>query len=173
MLSATTLKVSVWRNIYPTNSRSLNTHIMILIAHRGNTNGVNPEKENTVAYIEEALRQGYHCEIDICKFDGEQFYLGHDEPQEPVSIQFLRNNPLWCHAKNFNALQSIINLGIHCFWHQEDKYTITSQGWIWAYPGQPGGNHTIAVHPENLTDEEIKKFSGVCSDHIDNYKEAQ
>ena len=54
---------------------------MILIAHRGNTNGVNPEKENTVAYIKDAIKQGYHCEIDVCKFDGKQFYLGHDEPQ--------------------------------------------------------------------------------------------
>ena len=27
----------------------------ILIAHRGNTNGKQPEKENTVAYIKEAL----------------------------------------------------------------------------------------------------------------------
>jgi len=168
-----TLRVSVWRNICPTKTKSLNTHIMILIAHRGNTNGINPEKENTVAYIKDALRQGYHCEIDICKFDGEQFYLGHDQPQEAVSIEFLRDNPLWCHAKNFNALQAMTNLGIHCFWHQEDKYTITSQGWIWAYPGQPGGQHTIAVHPERLTDDEINKFSGVCSDHIDNYKEAQ
>ena len=29
---------------------------MILIAHRGNTNGLNPERENTIDYINEALR---------------------------------------------------------------------------------------------------------------------
>ena len=43
---------------------------MILIAHRGNVNGLNPERENTVAYIEEALGQGYHCEIDIIDYNG-------------------------------------------------------------------------------------------------------
>ena len=74
-------------------------------------------------------------------------------------------------AKNYNALEALVTLGIHCFWHQTDKYTITSQGWIWAYPGQPGGKYTIAVHPERLTNDEVKKFAGVCSDYIDNYKE--
>ena len=146
---------------------------MILIAHRGNTNGKNPDRENTVEYIEEALKKDYHCEIDLCKFDGKQFYLGHDVPGEAVSIQWLASNRLWCHAKDYQTLQALVAMGIHCFWHQEDKYTITSQGWIWAYPGQPGGKYTIAVHPERLTEEEIKKFSGVCSDHIDNYKETQ
>ena len=32
---------------------------MIFIAHRGNINGRQPERENTVAYIEEALKKGY------------------------------------------------------------------------------------------------------------------
>ena len=144
---------------------------MILISHRGNTNGPNPKKENTIQYIEQTLKQGYHCEIDICKFDGRKFYLGHDEPGEPVSIDWLNTNQVWCHAKNYNALEALVTLGIHCFWHQTDKYTITSQGWIWAYPGQPGGKYTIAVLPERLTNDEVKKFAGVCSDYIDNYKE--
>ena len=144
---------------------------MILISHRGNTNGVYPEKENTIEYIEDALRQGYHCEIDICKYDKEKFYLGHDEPQEAVSIEFLKENKLWCHAKDFLALQAMTDLGIHCFWHQNDKYTITSKGWIWAYPGQPGGNNTIAVHPEQLTKEQVKMFSGVCSDYVEKFRD--
>ena len=97
--------------------------------------------------------------------------MGHDEPGEPVSIDWLNTNQVWCHAKNYNALEALVTLGIHCFWHQSDKYTITSQGWIWAYPGQPGGKYTIAVHPERLTNDEVKKFAGVCSDYIDNYKE--
>jgi glycerophosphoryl diester phosphodiesterase len=142
---------------------------MILIAHRGNTNGVNPEKENTVAYIKDALKQGYHCEIDICKFDGKQFYLGHDEPQEAVSIEFLRDNPLWCHAKNFNALQAMIDSGIHCFWHNTDKYTITSKGIIWAYPGEKVDSKSIAVLPEKH-DIDLSDCMGVCSDYVERYK---
>tara|TARA_Y100001937_G_C7113744_1_gene329094 strand:+ start:1246 stop:1686 length:441 start_codon:yes stop_codon:yes gene_type:complete len=143
----------------------------ILISHRGNVNGKQPEKENTVAYIEEALNKGYHCEIDICKYDGEKFYLGHDEPQESVSITWLKGKQLWCHAKSYNALEAMVTNGIHCFFHHNDKYTMTSRGWIWAYPGQPVGANTIAVHPERLTAEQLSACSGYCSDNIENFKE--
>ena len=145
----------------------------ILISHRGNTDGKQPEKENTVAYIEQALQKGYHCEIDICKYDGESFFLGHDEPQEKISVTWLKDQKLWCHAKNYNALEALIAHGIHCFYHHRDKYTLTSQGWIWAFPGQPVGAYTIAVHPEKLTTEQLKLCSGVCSDYIDNFKEIE
>ena len=144
---------------------------MILIAHRGNINGRNPERENTISYIEEALKAGYHCEIDVLKFDGTQFYLGHDEPQEAVSIEWLISNNLWCHAKTYNALEAMTVLGIHCFYHKNDEYTMTSRGWIWAYPGQPGGKYTIAVHPEELHPGDVMKFAGVCSDHVSKFND--
>jgi|TARA_B110001454_G_scaffold212180_1_gene228674 hypothetical protein len=145
---------------------------MILIAHRGNTAGINPERENTVAYINEALEKGYHCEIDICKWDNDlgKFYLGHDEPTEVVDREWLKDNNLWCHAKSYNALEAMMAMGIHCFFHKGDDYTLTSNGWIWAYPGMPGGVKTIAVHPEKLNPEEVKKFAGICGDNIEKYK---
>ena len=37
---------------------------MILIAHRGNVNGPNPELENTLEYINSAIDAGYECEIE-------------------------------------------------------------------------------------------------------------
>ena len=46
---------------------------MILIAHRGNTNGKLPDRENTNDYIKEAISKGFDVEIDICKWDGEKF----------------------------------------------------------------------------------------------------
>jgi len=144
---------------------------MILIAHRGNTNGLNPERENTIDYINEALRKGYHCEIDVCAFDGTQFYLGHDEPQQAVSIKYLQESNLWCHAKNFKVLEAMCALSIHCFFHKSDEYTMTNRGWIWAYPGQLGGKYTIAVHPEKLHPGDIKKFAGVCSDYIEKFND--
>ena len=140
----------------------------ILISHRGNLNGKQPNKENTVAYIEDALKKGYHCEIDVCKYDGEKFYLGHDEPQEAVTIKWLRDQQLWCHAKSYGALEAMIAHGIHCFFHHNDKYTLTSQGWIWAFPGQPVGAYTSAVHPEKLTQKQLELCSGYCSDNIEN-----
>ena len=43
---------------------------MILISHRGNTNGKNINRENTKSYIDEAIAKGFDVEIDICKWDG-------------------------------------------------------------------------------------------------------
>jgi hypothetical protein len=52
---------------------------MILISHRGNLNGPNPERENHPDYIWEALRAGFEVEIDVWWVEG-KFKLGHDEP---------------------------------------------------------------------------------------------
>ena len=143
---------------------------MILIAHRGNTNGKLPNRENTNDYIKEAISKGFDVEIDICKWDGEKFYLGHDDPGETITIEWLQNNPVWCHAKDYKALEQLVKYNIHCFWHQADNYTMTSSRYIWAYPGQPGGDRTIAVHPHEISEEEVKKCAGVCSDNVEKYK---
>ena len=63
---------------------------MILISHRGNLNGVNVKKENSVDYIEEALDQGFDVEVDVWNISG-SYFLGHDEPQHLVKKDFLNN----------------------------------------------------------------------------------
>jgi hypothetical protein len=50
---------------------------MILISHRGNINGKQPDKENHPLYIFEAIKQGFQVEIDVWFIDG-KFKLGHD-----------------------------------------------------------------------------------------------
>jgi hypothetical protein len=142
---------------------------MIYIAHRGNTSGIDTAQENTVSYITQAIADGFDVEIDICKWDGEYFYLGHDEPGEAVTPEWLQSNPLWVHAKDHTALQELIKRNIHCFWHDKDRYTITSRGYIWAYPGEPGGEQCICVHPEQRDD--WKQFAGICGDNVKQYKE--
>ena len=141
---------------------------MILISHRGNIDGVNKLKENKIDYINEAIKNGFDVEIDVW-YQKDEFYLGHDNPVDKVSKDYLKNNSLWCHAKNFGSLQKMLENGIHCFFHDTDKYTLTSKNYIWAFPGIDGGENTIAVKPEgkNLN---LKKFSGICSDNIINYK---
>jgi len=142
---------------------------MRLIAHRGNTFGINRTDENHPDYILAALEQGYDCEIDLWFVDN-NFYLGHDEPQYQIEKwKFLKDPRLWCHAKNYAALQVLLNLDVHCFWHQEDDYTVTSRGWIWAYPNKPGDKRTIAVMPE-LHNTDVAGFAGVCSDYVSQYE---
>ena len=141
---------------------------MILISHRGNLEGKQPEQENNPLYIYNALNKGYEVEIDVWYKDNE-FYLGHDEPTYHINLNWLRDKKLWCHAKNIEALNVMLDNDIHCFWHQEDDVTLTSCGFIWTYPGQKLTDKSICVLPEK-NNEIPKKALGICSDCIVNYK---
>ena len=79
------------------------------------------------------------------------------------------NNFLWCHAKNIDAFKKMLQRGIHCFWHQEDDVTLTSNGYIWTYPGKQLTTKSICVLPEKVN---YNKFdcAGICSDYIIHYE---
>ena len=142
---------------------------MILISHRGNINGKDEDRENHPEYIQEALDKGYNVEIDVWDIFG-SYFLGHDNPEYLVKKEFLNNDKLWCHAKNIEALESMLKDNIHCFWHQEDDVTLTSKGYMWTYPGKKLTANSIAVLPE-LNNEKFKKVLGICSDYVVNYKD--
>ena len=143
-----------------------------LISHRGNINGKIPEKENSPEYVFNALQQGYHCEIDVWYSSKNGWWLGHDSPQYSIDYSFLESSHrFWIHAKNIEALCELNKNQMHVFWHQEDDYTLTSEGYIWAYPGKnvPAGNQSIAVLPEIYPKLDLKDFKGICSDYIERY----
>ena len=153
---------------------------MIYIAHRGNIGGQNTELENSPNYVDDAIQLGYQVEVDLWIREKELF-LGHDAPQYPISEEWLagRINHLWVHCKNPEALDFLRNhttcdIGLHYFWHQEDDYTITSNGIIWAYPGKSlhGGHNIVCVMPEraNYNNEQITSCYAVCSDFVSNLK---
>ena len=138
---------------------------MIYIAHRGNLDGPNPEKENHPDYIKKALTVGYNVEIDVW-YENNKWWLGHDSPVYEVGRDFFYNNGLWCHAKNSEGLYQLAMLGVHFFWHQEDSVALTSRGYFWTYPGKPLTTKSIAVMPEISTGENFDRCAGICSDFI-------
>jgi glycerophosphoryl diester phosphodiesterase len=144
---------------------------MILISHRGNLTGSNPNRENSLPYVQEALDKGFDVEIDIWLNDG-VFYLGHDAIQYEVTLDWLkeRKNNLWLHCKNIEAIEWFNSLTVvyNYFWHQEDTVTLTSKSFIWAYPGKQPINRSIAVMPEIFNDT-LNSCIGICSDYIQNY----
>ncbi len=135
---------------------------MILIAHRGNVHGPNKERENTPDYIDEALNLGFDCEIDVWMKDG-NLYLGHDEPVTPITVNFLhdRSSKLWCHAKNLEALEFLVENSFNAFFHDSDEYTITSKGYIWAHTKSKLSKNTICVMGTPSQD-----CLGLCHDHL-------
>jgi len=139
---------------------------MILISHKGNINGKNLEEENKPDYILKALSLGYDVEVDVWYDNG--FWLGHDKPAYPIVTSFLKNEKLWCHAKNLEAIVEMKNNNIHYFWHQKDDITLTSKGYIWAYPGKQPIKESIAVLPE-IHKDDVSNCIGICSDNIIEY----
>jgi hypothetical protein len=146
---------------------------MILISHRGNINGRIKNNENKPDYIENAIKLGYNVEIDIWVIEG-TFYLGHDEPQYKIILDWLseRKDKLWIHCKNISAIEvfNFIPGMYNYFWHQEDTITLTSKNFIWAYPGKQPINRSIAVMPE-LFNDDLDSCLGICSDYIQNYNQ--
>ena len=137
---------------------------MKIIAHRGNINGRVPERENHPDYIMEAIRLGFDAEIDVWYKNGE-FYLGHDNSTCRVEESFCLDPSIWCHAKNKDALCQLLKIGAHCFWHENDSYTLTSKSIPWCFPGNwiSGGITVIFSSPNKIT---IPSFVlGVCVDN--------
>lgn len=145
---------------------------MILISHRGNQNGPNPNLENTPPYIQKALEEGFDVEIDAW-FTDSKIYLGHDKPTTPVELKYLKHHKFWVHAKNIQILPILIDNKINCFFHQTDEAVLTHSRHIWTYPGKELFDRSICVLPErsSYSVDQIKSCTGVCSDFISGYKD--
>lgn len=152
---------------------------MRLISHRGNIDGPNPSEENNPKYIEDTISQGYDVEIDI-RYDtfNNGLYLGHDNPQYVVNWLWLckYREYLWIHCKNVEALYEFSSKtnGYNYFWHQEDDFTLTSNNYIWTYPGKTYTSKSVIVMPEwdNMNWDKLKVTNcfGICSDYVGKLK---
>ncbi len=139
---------------------------MILISHRGNISGPNPDKENSEEYISQALSLGYDVEIDV--WGDKKIWLVHDHPQYETSISFLMNNfrKLWIHCKNLEAMDILSEFKVfNYFWHEDDDFTLTSKNFIWTYPGKRVCNKSVLVV------DDARNYSGqicfgLCSDFL-------
>lgn len=140
----------------------------LLISHRGNTSGINKELENSPKYIEGAIHNGYEVEVDIWMKDNE-FFLGHDSPKYKIDNAWMisNKNKLWFHCKNLDILNyfSEQKEDYKFFWHQQDDYTLTSNGYIWTYPEKRVTKKSIIV---SLGKEKVEhEVFGICSDFVD------
>ena len=133
--------------------------------------GINPKRENEPFYIVESLEKWFYVDIDVWYKKG-HFYLGHDEPQYKVKIEFLQNRKLWCHAKNIDAFYHMVDdEKIHCFSHDKDEVALTSKGYFWSLSNTKITDKSISVMPSDYLDLP-KNIAGVCSDNIGYYRDA-
>lgn len=153
---------------------------MKYISHRGNIDGKSIYLENTQEYIDTAISVGFNVEVDVWIIDSE-LYLGHDKPSQQVQFDWLfyRKEKLWIHCKNLEAFLFFKNKTweLNYFWHQNDDFALTSQGYLWTYPNKPLSEYSIAVMPEMHNDVMvwdnkigIQNCAGICSDFIENIR---
>jgi hypothetical protein len=154
---------------------------MKIIAHRGNINGPNIDTENKPEHLIEILKLGYDCEIDVHLINNELF-LGHDSPTYKINLDFLllNSSKFWIHCKNMEALDFLHKFPeLNIFWHENDKYTITSKQYIWSYIGTDTTNNIICVMPEMafpnfvdvVTDKILNnKLHGLCTDYCSTFQ---
>ena len=141
---------------------------MKIISHRGNIDGKS-EFENTQNQIYKAIDLGFDVEIDLWVINNNLF-LGHDKPETPCGLEFLYYNSdkLWVHAKNSQAVEYLLNRNeLNWFWHDKDKMTLTSKGFIWSNIGEFFKNGiTVCLDYKGLPDYIL----GVCTDSPIKYK---
>lgn len=148
---------------------------MIIIAHRGLTDGPNQQLENTPAQIEHAISLGFDVELDVWLIDS-KYYLGHNIPKYEVSWQWLTQPNMWIHCKNLPAFFDMRERTIihNFFWHETDAVVLTNRNNIWTYFGKPAAASidSICVMPEQSYNwEEIEKlvnsdkWKGFCTDY--------
>ena len=142
---------------------------MKIISHRGNLTGPKSCVENHPESLHTALLMGFMVEVDIHVL-GSDVYLGHDGPQFDMDFSLLGDENCIFHAKNLAALDYLMDLGVHCFWHQEDQVTITNKGKIWCYPGtQLVSPRAIHLDFNQRIDMPFSGW-GICTDYPLHYE---
>jgi hypothetical protein len=145
---------------------------MIIISHRGNTDGPEVESENHPDFIDKAISTGFEVEVDLRFIDGD-FWLGHDEPQWRISEEWMssRRNKIWFHCKDFESATALINTknGYKFFCHSNEPYVCTSHNYLWVHDlsYEIDKNCIIPlISDKDLTNHPLyKNCHGICTDY--------
>ena len=151
---------------------------MKAISHRGNLNGKITYRENTTSYVNEAIKAGYDVEIDVM-FKNNDLWLGHDEPDEKVTLGWLLLNRhmLWLHCKDLESMMFISKHApqMNYFGHSGDPFVLTSRGYIFCLPSHDLDASCVLVMPEhfNFTPKSSNDAYAVLTDYPTSYKDKQ
>jgi hypothetical protein len=139
------------------------------IAHRALVNGPDKRLENDITTIVCRCSNGLYSEIDIWYIKS-KWYIGHDAPEEEITLQYLISPYLFIHAKNadaFHKLQILSDahgLDLRIFYHTEEHYALTTRGETIIFPGLPEKDGWLYMMPER-TQLTLKTSGMVCSDY--------
>jgi hypothetical protein len=163
---------------------------MEIISHRGNLDGPDPTRENTIEAITGAMALGYSVEFDVRYCDG-TFYFGHDRSQMPIDLAALSelvqvyDGTLYAHCKTVETLQWFTKCpdlqeefswcDIIPFFHDIDECILLKNDLIWVHPRATENailiKNAIFVQPTLIDSGVVQdKIYGVCTDYPNKVK---
>lgn len=149
------------------------------ISHRGNLEGRIVSNENTIPYVNRAIKEGYDVEIDV-RFKDNALWLGHDGPGEKILLDWLLKNAykLWIHCKDLKSMIFInrnprLNDQLNYFGHSQDPFVLTSKGYLFCLPSDDLDSNCVLVMPEyfNFKPKPSNNAYAVLTDYPTNYRD--
>lgn len=136
----------------------------ILIAHLGNQNGPNPEQENRLKYVQEALKAGWHVCVEVIFYQG-SFLLPFDGGFNVAQPGFFSNQRVWSKCQDGETIDALCNIGAHSFLVNDAGPTLTSAQFVWTPAPRELSARSIAYLPESSPGWlEQYEPAGLCSD---------
>ena len=139
-----------------------------IISHRGNLSGTDPLTENKPSQVDLAINQGFDVEVDLWLVE-DTFFLGHDRPEYKINLSWLERRyvNLWVHCKNIESIDFLASnkIRLNFFFHQKDHLTLTSNLFLWVFPGMPYTKNSVLVcnHANDFSVVSESPFA-ICTD---------
>jgi DNA mismatch repair protein MutH len=139
---------------------------MLIISHRGNLEGPDPELENRPEQIDLAISKGFLVEVDL---NTDRGWLGHCRPTYHVGLNWLlhRKDHLIIHLKDAVAINRLFSLGFHFFAHDKDPFVVTNRGLVWTtsdiHASLGKGIWVINERKEKVSESSL--LTGICTDY--------
>lgn len=142
----------------------------IVISHLGNIDGRQPEKENTLPYIQQALKEGWHVCVDVAFRNG-GFLFPSASGNYVAPPALLSKQRVWCRAHDPETMDALCNINAHCFLVSQNFISLTSSLFLWTLPGHALADRAIAVYPELAEPDWLANFepAGLCSNEPARY----
>lgn len=136
----------------------------IIISHLGNINGRDETRENRLAYVQEALKAGWHVCVDVVFHCG-SFLLPFDGGFNSVPPAFFSKQRVWCRAHDPVTLDALCNVNAHTFLNTDSGLALTSAQFVWTAHPHELVSRSIAAFPENAPPEWLAAAepAGLCS----------
>jgi hypothetical protein len=142
----------------------------IIISHLGNIDGRKPELENTLPYIQTALKLGWHVCIDVAFRNG-AFLLPHEAGHHTIPPALLSKQRVWSRASDAVTVDALCDIGAHCFLLSANFMSLTSAQFIWTLPPHELCPRAIAAYPELAEPSWLANSdpAGLCSNEPARY----